>query len=93
MPRSVLALLLVACASAPIAGTAAHAAASQLSRCLDASTVLGAGGDVSDQELKAAQNACAELKQSSPDRDTLARVNAAAENIAAEAKRRGAAAH
>lgn len=57
-------------------------------RCLDALTIIGAGGDVSDQELKAAQSACAQLKQSSTDRDTLARVKAAAENIDEEVARR-----
>jgi hypothetical protein len=91
MPRFVLAFVLFACTfyGASIDGTSAGAATSELSRCLDASTVLGAGGDVSDQDLKAAQSACAQLKQSSPDRDTLRRVNAAAETINEEVQRRG----
>lgn len=93
MPRLGLALILFACVShgATIFGASALAAANELSRCLDASTILGAGGDVSDQELKAAQAACMRLKQSPPDRDTLARVKAAAENINEEVARRGAA--
>src|SRR5262245_20190720 len=60
-------------ASAGLLTTRALAANSELTRCLDASTIIGAGGDVSDQELRAAQNACAQLKQLSTDRDTLAR--------------------
>ncbi len=91
MPRLVVVVALFACAthSGVIIGGSALAAAGELSRCLDASTILGAGGDVSDQELKAAQAACARLKQSPPDRDTLARVKAAAENIDEEVARRG----
>jgi hypothetical protein len=77
-------------ALAGILATSALAANSQLTRCLDAWTIIGAGGDISDQALKAAQSACAELKQSSTDKDTLARVNAAAENIDEEVKRRAA---
>jgi len=75
-------------ASAGLLTTRALAANSELTRCLDASTIIGAGGDVSDQELRAAQNACAQLKQLSTDRDTLARVKAAAENIDDEVARR-----
>jgi hypothetical protein len=93
MSRLVLAFVLSTCASHGLTiGASARAATSELSRCLDASTILGAGGDVSDQELKAAQNACTQLKQSSTDKETLARVKAAAENIDDEVKRRGAAA-
>ena len=90
MPRFVLAFVFLACASHGVAtiGASARAANSELMRCLDASTILGAGGDVSDQELKAA---CAHLKQSSTDKETLARVKAAAENIDDEVKRRGGA--
>ena len=92
MPRFVLALALFACVShgAAVFGASALAEDGELMRCLDASTILGAGGDVSDQELKAAQEACARLKQSPPDKDTLARVKAAAENIDEEIQRRGA---
>jgi hypothetical protein len=92
MPRVVLAFILFACASHGAVAIDANAGTptSELSRCLDASTIVGAGGDVSDQELKAAQTACAQLKQSSTDKDTLARVKAAAENIDDELKRRGA---
>lgn len=93
MPRLVLALVLFACVShgAAFFGASALAAANQLSGCTDAATILGAGGDVSDQELKAAQNACTRLKQSSQDRDTLARAKAAAETIDEEVARRGGA--
>ena len=93
MPRFVLAFVFLACAShgAATIGASARAATSELMRCLDASTILGAGGDVSDQEFKAAQSACAQLKQSSTDKETLARVKAAAENIDDEVKRRGGA--
>ncbi len=91
MPRFVLSLLLcVLCGAAGI-GASALAANSELSRCLDAATILGAGGDVSNQELKAAQSACARLKQSSPDRRTLARIDRAAETIDEEVQRRQAA--
>lgn len=88
MPRLGLALVLCCC----LGPANVLAAANELMRCLDASTILGAGGDVSDQELKAAQGACARLKQSPRDKDTLARVKAAAENIDEEVARRGAAA-
>ena len=88
--RYILAFVLCACVSHGVGllATSAFAANSELTRCLDASTIIGAGGDVSDQELKAAQSACAQLKQSSTDRDTLARVKAAAENIDEEVARR-----
>jgi hypothetical protein len=69
------------------------AAANDLSVCLDASTILQAGGDVGDKELTAAQNACAHLRQTSQDSKTLARVNAAAETIADEVQRRQASRH
>jgi hypothetical protein len=94
MPRFALALVL--CASVPygaaVIGAGAQAQDSELSRCLDASTILGAGGDVSDQELAAAQSACMGLKQSPPDEKTLARVNAALDTIAREMQRRQASA-
>jgi hypothetical protein len=45
------------------------------------------------QELVATQNACARLKQSSSDRHTIARIDAAAANITDELKRRQAAKH
>ena len=72
---------------AAAAGTA-KAANEGLASCLDPSTTLLAGGDVGDKELMAAQNACARLKQSSSDSHTIARINAAAANIAAELRRR-----
>jgi hypothetical protein len=82
--------VVVAFVLAGIVTTSALAANSELTRCLDAWTTIGAGGDITDQALKAAQSACADLKQSSTDKDTLARVNAAAENIDEEVKRRAA---
>ncbi len=94
MPRFALALVL--CASVPhgvaAIGASALAQNSELSRCLDPATILGAGGDVSDKELAAAQSACAQLKQSSTDRETLARINGAAGTIAKEMQRRQASA-
>ena len=93
MPRFVVSLPLCCCVLCGIAGMgpAALAANSDLSRCLDAATILGAGGDVSNPELKAAQSACARLKQSSPDRETLKRIDKAAETIDEEVQRRQAA--
>ena len=88
MPRSVLALIL--CCLALRGAAAAAAGGDELSRCLDPATTLNAGGDVSDKELTSAQNACVQLKQSTKDSKTLARVNAAAETLATEAKRRQA---
>ncbi len=85
MPRSVLALILC-CLT--LQGAAAAAGGDELSRCLDPSTTLNAGGDVSDKELTAAQSACAQLMQSTKDSKILARVNAAAETLASEAKHR-----
>ena len=86
MPRAMFALIIWC--------TAAHGAAAagggELSSCLDPSTALLAGADIGDKELVAAQNACARLKQSSSDRHTIARIDAAAANIADELKRRQA---
>ena len=77
-------LALVLCCTA----LEAQAARPELSACLDPSTTLLAGGDVGDIKLMAAQNACARLKQSSSDRHTIARIDAAAANIADELRRR-----
>lgn len=93
MPRSILGLALC-CAALYAVATAdpsAHAAGNELSTCLDPSTTIAAGGDVSNKELETAQNACAHLKQSIQDPKVLTRVNAAAANLAAEAQRRQAA--
>ncbi len=67
----------------------AQAAGNGLAGCVDASTVLLAGGDVSDKELAAAQSACAQLKQTTQDDKLLLRINAATATLAAEAQRRG----
>ncbi len=90
MPRLGLSLLLVSCVlcGAHSAGTDALAANSDLSHCIDPATVLSAGGDVSNQELKAAQSACARLKQSSPDRKTMLRIDHATETLDEEVRRR-----
>lgn len=71
------------------ADSSAEAAGIDLAPCVDASTTLGAGGDVSDKDLAAAQSACARLKQTTQDHKLLVRINAAAANLAAEAQRRG----
>jgi hypothetical protein len=95
MPRFILGL--VSCGVALLGATAtapsANADSAELSRCLDASTMLQAGGDVGDKELTAAQSACARLKQSSKDSKTLARVDAATATIAEEMHRRQASRH
>jgi hypothetical protein len=95
MPRIALALILccVAVHGAAPAGAAAKAAGGDLSSCLDPSTKLLAGGDVDDKQLMAAQSACARLKQSSSDSHTIARLDAAAANIADELQRRQASKH
>jgi hypothetical protein len=92
MLRIMLALILgcVTVHCAVVAGGTAKAAGGELSSCLDPSTALLAGGDVGDKELAAAQTACARLKQSSSDRHTIARIDAAAANIADELRRRQA---
>jgi hypothetical protein len=87
MPRAMLALIICAAYGAAAAG------GGELSSCLDPSTALLAGADIGDKELVAAQNACARLKQSSSDRHTIARIDAAAANIADELKRRQASKH
>ena len=92
MPRIMLALI-VCCVTvhgAAAAGGTATAAGGELSSCLDPSTTLLAGGDVGDKELMAAQDACARLKQASSDSHTIARIDAAAANIADELQRRRA---
>jgi len=88
MPRVILVLTL--CSLALYGPTAASAGAEggEMSRCLDTSTKLEAGGDVSDKELAEAQQACASVKQSTKDTETIARVTAAASNLTAEAGRR-----
>jgi hypothetical protein len=67
----------------------AQAAGNDLGACLDPSTTLLAGGDVSDKELAAGQSACAHLKQTTQDDKLLLRINAASSTLATEAQRRG----
>src|SRR5215467_5244846 len=64
------------------------AAASDLSQCLDPSTKLDAGGDVSDKELSAAIQACAKLQQSGLDAATRLRVDHAASVLSDEQRHR-----
>ena len=91
--RSSRSTMLLIGSGAAAAGGTAKAAGEELSSCLDPSTALLAGADVGDKELVAAQSACARLKQSSSDRHTIARIDAAASNIADELKRRQASKH
>ena len=65
-------------------------AATDLSSCLDPSTTLDAGGDVSDKELAAARQACAHLQQSGLDAKTRVRVDHAASILNDEQQRRQA---
>jgi hypothetical protein len=87
MRRLGLALLLSGLAiSGAIAG-------SDLSSCLDPSTTLDAGGDVSDKQLAAARQACAHLQQSGLDEKTRIRVDHAASTLSDEQQRRQASRH
>ncbi len=87
MLRIVLALVLC-CAVLRATADATQAAENELAACLDASTIILAGGDVSDKQIASAQSACARLKQTTQDEKVLVRINAAAANLADEAKRR-----
>jgi hypothetical protein len=68
-------------------------AGSDLSACLDPSTTLDAGGDVSDKQLTAARRACAQLQQSGLDEKTRIRVDHAASTLSDEQQRRQASHH
>ena len=63
-------------------------AGSNLSPCLDPATKLDAGGDVTDEELTAARQACANLQQSGLDRKTRRRIDHAASTLGDEQQRR-----
>jgi hypothetical protein len=90
MLRFVLALFLCsACHAVATGASSAQAAANELATCLDPSTTIGAGGDVSDKEIASAQTACAKLQKTTQDEKLLKRINAAAATLASEAKRRG----
>jgi hypothetical protein len=69
------------------------AAGIDLSHCLDPSTKLDAGGDVSDKELVAARQACVQLQQSNLDSATRVRVDHAAANLSDELQHRQATHH
>ena len=68
-------------------------AGSDLSSCLDPSTKLDAGGDVSDKELTVARQACAHLQQSGLDAGTRLRVDHAVSTLSDEQQRRQASHH
>ena len=88
MLRIILALALCCAVLRAATADTAQAGENQLAACLDASTIILAGGDVSDKEIASAQSACARLKQTTQDEKLLVRINAAAANLADEAKRR-----
>jgi hypothetical protein len=89
MLRIILAVVLCcAVLRAATVADAAQAADNELAACLDASTIILAGGDVGDKEIASAQSACARLKQTTQDEKVLIRINAAASTLASEAKRR-----
>jgi hypothetical protein len=69
------------------------AAGTDLSHCLDPSTKLEAGGDVSDKELAAARQACAQLQQSNLDHATRIKVDHATSNLSDEQQHRQASHH
>ena len=64
-----------------------------LSQCLDPATKLDAGGDVTDKELAAARQACAQLQQSESDEGTRRRIDHAASTIKDEQQHRQASPH
>lgn len=68
----------------------ATVAGSNLSPCLDPATKLEAGGDVTDEEITAARQACAQLQQSGLDRSTSRRIDHAASSLSDEQRRRQA---
>jgi hypothetical protein len=66
------------------------AAGSNLSSCLDPATKLAAGGDVTNEEIPAARQACAQLQQPGLDRNTSRRIEHAESSLSDEQKRRQA---
>ncbi|MGA7373413.1 MAG: hypothetical protein WBQ20_06185 [Methyloceanibacter sp.] len=68
-------------------------AGTDLSHCLDPATKLDAGGDVSDKELAAARQACAQLQQSESDEGARRRIDHAASTIKDEQQHRQASHH
>jgi hypothetical protein len=66
------------------------AAGSNLSSCLDPATKLAAGGDVTNEEITAARQACAQLQQPGLDRNTSRRIEHAESSLSDEQKRRQA---
>jgi hypothetical protein len=82
MPKETLLILAFVAICAP-----ANAAGSDLSRCLDASTVLEAGGTVPEKDLMAARQACLRAQQSSLGSLDRTKVEAALATISDEQKR------
>ena len=84
-----LALALLLCSLAIIGA----AAGTDLSHCLDPSTKLDAGGDVSDTELVTVRQACAQLQKANLHSATRIRVDHAASNLINELQHRQATHH
>ena len=72
---------------------AARAADKDLSLCLDVTTTLEAGGDVTDKDLAAAHHACEQAKQTTHDESTRPKVDAAFATVDDETRKRQAAQH
>jgi hypothetical protein len=84
--KEILLLILGLLAACPHA----LAAGSDLSRCLDANTVLEAGGAVPEKELMAARQACLRAQQSSLGSLDRTKVEAALATIGEEQQRHSA---
>ncbi len=76
-----------------LTAAAARAADKDLSACLDVATKLEAGGDVTNSELTAAQQACARAQQTASDTSTRRKVDAAVATVADELRKQQAAHH
>jgi hypothetical protein len=77
--------------AAMLGATAAQAADTDLSLCLNAATTLEAGGDVSDKDLAAAQHACERARQTTSDESVRRHVAAAYVTVDDETRKRQAA--
>jgi hypothetical protein len=71
-------------------GAPTSAAGSDVSVCLDAATKLEAGGDVTGNELTAAEHACAHAEQTPADQSTRRKVDAAVVTVADELRKQAA---
>ena len=83
--RKTLMLLLGLCLEAV---APAKAAGNDLTLCLDTTTRLDAGGDVSDKELAAAQAACARVAAAQPGHEESVKITAAFATLGDEHQRR-----